>query len=127
MPISAHFEDIEGIEGQPRAVRRRLQFEVQGALESGHATQVQVHNLSETGLLLETADTLEIGEAIDLDLPEPGSARARVAWASGTLYGCAFDTPLSTAELSAVQLRSGAQTGAAIGPSPAPAGPAAIG
>ncbi|MCJ2186793.1 helix-turn-helix domain-containing protein [Novosphingobium beihaiensis] len=127
MPISAHFEDAEPADGQARAIRRRLHFETQGALETGQAAQVQVHNVSETGLLLETAADLEIGEAIALDLPEAGQARARVAWASGALYGCAFDIPLSAAALSAAQLRSAAQNEAGLGPSPTPAGPAAIG
>lgn len=127
MSISAHFEEIPPAEGQSRALRRRLQFETQGALETGQAAPVQVHNVSETGLLLETAADLEIGEAIALDLPEAGQVRARVAWASGALYGCAFDVPLSAAAFSAVQLRSAAQNGAGIGPSPVPAGPAAIG
>ncbi|SFF95918.1 Transcriptional regulator, contains XRE-family HTH domain [Novosphingobium sp. CF614] len=127
MPISAHFEEFPAQDGQPRATRRRLLLETQGALESGHETQVLVHNFSETGLLLETPDELEIGEAIDLDLPETGATRARVVWASGRLYGCAFDTPLPPATLSAAQLRSAVQNHAGIGPAPAPAGPAAIG
>jgi transcriptional regulator with XRE-family HTH domain len=127
MSIAAHFEEAPVVAGQSRARRRRLQFEVQGSLESGKAMQVQVHNLSETGLLLETSDELEIGDAIDLDLPEAGQARARVAWASGQLYGCAFDAALSASALSAVQLRSAVHAGVGIGPSPIPQGPAAIG
>ena len=127
MPITAHFEDAHAADGQPRAKRRRLLLEAEGALESGKAAQVLVHNVSETGLLLETSGELDIGEAIDLTLPEAGNARARVAWASGQLYGCAFDTPLSTAALSAAQLRSAVQNEAGIGQAPAAAGPAAIG
>lgn len=127
MPISAHFEDVQTTDEKPRARRRRLLLEARGALESGQATLVLVHNVSETGLLLETEDQLEIGEAIDLDLPEAGNARARVIWASGRLYGCAFDTALPSAVLSAAQLRSAVQNDAGIGPAPVPAGPATIG
>ncbi|MCT2398931.1 helix-turn-helix domain-containing protein [Novosphingobium mangrovi (ex Huang et al. 2023)] len=127
MPIPAHFEESKGTEAQPRAQRRRLLLETQGALETGHATRVLVHNVSETGLLLETHEELEIGESIDLHLPEAGTVRARIVWASGRLYGCAFDAPLSPAALSAAQLRSAVQNEAGIGPAPIPAGPAAIG
>lgn len=132
MPISAHFEDTQQIEGHPRASRRRLLLETQGELGGGASASVLVHNLSETGLLMETQEGLEIDDIVDLALPEVGTTRARVVWASDRLYGCAFDTPLAPAALSAAQLRSSAQIQAApdtvrIGPSPAPAGPAAIG
>lgn len=127
MPISAHFEEPQATDGQPRAKRRQLLLETQGALPSGEATQVLVHNVSESGLLLETQDELEIGDRIDLHLPEAGTARTQVVWASGALYGCAFETALSPAALSAVQLRSAVQNVGALGPGPVPAGPAAIG
>lgn len=127
MPISAHFEAIDASEGQDRAVRRRLLLETQGALPSGAETRVLVHNVSETGLLIESDQELDIGETIGLSLPEAGSARARIVWASGTLYGCAFEAPLSPATLSAAQLRSAVQNIAGIGPAPLPASPAAIG
>lgn len=127
MAISAHFDETQAGEGQPRARRRRLLFEAPVALESGQATQVLVHNVSETGLLLETRHELEIGDAIDLSLPEAGTARARVVWASGTLYGCAFEAPLSAAMLSAAQLRSATESDVEIGPAPVPSVPAAIG
>lgn len=127
MPISAHFQETSSTEGHARAKRRRLFLETEGALSSGVQTQVLVHNVSETGLLLETQDDLEIGDSIDLHLPEAGSAKTRIVWASGNLYGCAFDKPLSPAALSAAQLRSVAENGVGIGPAPLPAGPAAIG
>ena len=127
MPISAHFEDIGTDQGQSRAGRRRLLLETQGALPSGAETRVLVHNLSETGLLIESSDGLEIGEAIDLVLPEAGATRASVIWASGELYGCAFDAPLSPATLSAAQLRSALQNLGGLGPAPAPLPPVAIG
>lgn len=127
MPITAHFEDVEEGDGAVRAERRRLQLETQGALESGVATQVLVHNFSATGVLLESRIDLEIGEAIDLDLPASPGTRSRVVWASGQLYGCAFDAPIPAATLSAAQLRSAVQTEIGLSPAPLPAGPSAIG
>lgn len=127
MPISAHFDETRSGDGQPRANRRRLLLEARGALETGQPAHVLVHNVSETGLLLETRHDLEIGDSIDLALPEAGTSRARVVWASGTLYGCAFDVPLAPAMLSAAQLRGAAESEVEIGPTPRPAPPAAIG
>ncbi|PNU06368.1 helix-turn-helix domain-containing protein [Novosphingobium guangzhouense] len=126
MPIAAHFEAPEA-HGRPRAERRRLLLETQGALESGVQTQVVIHNFSATGVLLESKLDLEIGEVLELDLPEAPLARARVIWASGTLYGCAFDAPIPSATLRAAQLRSAVQTELGLGAAPAPVGAGAIG
>lgn len=122
MVIGARFEDMPGQEAhdadaRPRAHRRRLLLETQGALEAGTTTAVVIHNLSETGLLMESRTELEIEEAIDIDLPEGSLVRAKVVWASGALYGCSFERALSSYELSAAQLRG------AIDPATTPAAP----
>ena len=127
MAIGAHFEDIENDATKPRAPRRRLLLETAGALESGAKTSVVIHNLSETGLLMESTAELEIKETIDLELPEAGSVQARVVWASGSLYGCSFERPLSSFELGAAQLRSGADSAGDLEAAPKPHGPTAIG
>lgn len=134
MPLTAHFQpskaEDEGVETTPttaRAERRRLLLETRGALESGVEAAVVVHNVSSTGLLIESKVELEIEEAIDLELPGGEPARARVVWASGALYGCAFDTPLSHGALSAVQLRSTVHSEAGLIAAPSPVGPAAVG
>jgi transcriptional regulator with XRE-family HTH domain len=135
MPIAAHFEATDAGSGDaaatPRADRRRLLLETQGALETGVQTQVVLHNFSQSGVLLESRVDLEVGETIDIELPElsqdRAQARARVIWASGNLYGCALDTPIPAATLRAVELRSAVQTELGLGPAPAPAGPGAIG
>jgi transcriptional regulator with XRE-family HTH domain len=127
MPITAHFEATDADDGTPRAERRRLLLETQGALATGAATQVIVHNVSESGVLLETQVDLEIGESIELDLPEAPRARARIIWASGRLYGCAFEGAIPAATLSATQLRSAVQSELGLGAAPAPVGPTPIG
>jgi len=126
MPIAAHFEAVNGT-GHPRAERRRLLLETQGALETGVETQVVLHNFSETGVLVESQVELEIGEGLELDLPDAPQTRARVAWASGQLYGCAFDAPVPSSALRAAQLRSSVQTELGLGAAPSPIGPGAIG
>ncbi|KQM19409.1 helix-turn-helix domain-containing protein [Novosphingobium sp. Leaf2] len=126
MPVAAQF--IETSEpGRPRAERRRLMLETQGALASGAEAQVRVHNFSQTGVLLESRIDLDVGEGIDLELPGAPQTRARVVWASGHLYGCAFETPIPPATLSAAALRSAVQTELGLGPAPVPDAPAAMG
>lgn len=114
MSILAHFDDDTPEAGAQREPRRTLQLEARGAIAGGAAAEVLVHNISATGLLLETATVLGEGEAIEVDLPHSGLTRAEVIWASGRLYGCAFAAPLSQAALSAAQLRSAVTDGVRI-------------
>lgn len=117
MVIAAHFNELPKAAGRPRALRRKLHFEARGALGSGSSTNVLVHNLSPTGLLLESEVKLSVGEKIEIDLPHAGATSAKVIWASGKLFGCQFDSSISAAALSAAQLRGGArQAGVADGP-----------
>lgn len=64
-----------------------------------------IHNISPTGLLLQGDVGLAVGEAIDIDLPEAGMISAIAVWQSGDLFGCQFAAPISSAALSAAQLR----------------------
>ena len=106
MPIAAHFEPAAHSDDPRHTVRHTLFLEAIGATADGEQARVTVHNISVSGLLLETAALLEIGETIVLDLPDAGSRQATVGWASASFYGCQFDTALTSAELSAAQLRS---------------------
>ena len=109
MPIAAHFKPASPSDSHSddprRSVRHTLRLEASGATADGERVAVTVHNISASGLLLETAAALDIGEAIAIDLPEAGERRAIVSWASETFYGCQFDRPLTPAELGAAQLR----------------------
>ncbi|OCC25086.1 XRE family transcriptional regulator [Croceicoccus estronivorus] len=106
MAIAAHFEETAAGGSKARASRRKLLLEAQGALASGDSASVLVHNISATGLLLESRIPLAIDEAITVDLPESEATPAKVVWTSGHLFGCRFDTPISAAVLSAAELRS---------------------
>ena len=85
---------------QRRTPRRTLRLDI-----AGGATAT-VRNLSETGLLIETADALEVGDRVSLDLPTAGLAEARVIWGRGQFYGCEFARPVSRAVVSAALLRA---------------------
>jgi DNA-binding XRE family transcriptional regulator len=105
MAIAAHFEDAPERPGERRGPRRRLRLEALGATSAGGATSVLVHNISATGLLLESAVPLAGGESISIELPHAGPTAARVIWTSGDYFGCQFDAPISAAALSAAELR----------------------
>jgi transcriptional regulator with XRE-family HTH domain len=103
MAIAAHFDADET---RPRGARRVLRLTIRGETEAGAAASVLVHNISATGLLLETAARLAVGERITIELPQAGAAEASVVWDSGRFYGCQLAAPLSPAALDAAQLRS---------------------
>ena len=103
MAMVAHFEEPEAGERRGSA-RRALRLAVDGHVRG--ACQVTIHDLSLTGVLIETSTPLRAGETFEVDLPEAGKVEASVVWSSGEFYGCEFREPLSTAALSAALLRS---------------------
>lgn len=105
MAIKAHLNSPAPGEGQRATPRRNLRLEASGVLPGGREANVIVHNISATGLLLETGLDLAAGEQLTLDLPEAGLVDAAVVWRSEQLYGCAFATPLGAGALAAAQLQ----------------------
>lgn len=106
MVISAYFESAAKPSASTRAKRRKLMLEVRGAHASSSDVPVVIHNISETGLLIECEASLSIRDRIDIDLPHAGVVPATLVWVSGRMFGCQFDAPISPAALSAAQLRS---------------------
>lgn len=106
MAIAAQLEEAHESGSRRQEGRLRLHLEALGTLPKGNATSVLVHNVSESGLLLESRVALSVGDEIAVDLPHAGICAARVIWASEHLFGCQFDHPISQATLSAAQLRS---------------------
>jgi hypothetical protein len=92
--------------GDERFARRHhLSLRAQASID-GSGARVVIHNLSTTGLLIEADLALEVGDVIDVDLPEAGTTRAEVLWRSEDFYGCEFINTLSTGVVSAARLRS---------------------
>lgn len=123
MAIAAHFEEFSDeadseSSGVARDPRRMLRLEAEGLIGSGEAARVLVHNISASGLLLEGEVSLAPGERIDVDLPHTGLTPALVVWASGSYFGCQFEKAISTAALSAAQLRSGVPDSRALAGEP---------
>ena len=102
----AHWEVVKSPRNGRTAPRRKLHLEVQGVTLSGAAAMVLIHNMSMSGLLIETAAKLTIGEAFELEIPDAGAKSAVVIWSSGRLFGCEFEDPVPTAAISAALLRT---------------------
>ncbi|MDJ0978697.1 MAG: PilZ domain-containing protein [Erythrobacter sp.] len=96
---------------QRGSVRRTVQLttSVSTTSEAGRAL---IHDLSETGLRLETTSALEQGETLIVELPFVGVTEASVVWSKDNSYGCEFLTPVSKAAVSAALLKSRAMPGA---------------
>jgi transcriptional regulator with XRE-family HTH domain len=105
MSIAAHFEPLAASTGRTRAARRRLLLEAAGTTAAGEFAEVLVHNISATGVLLESRTPIAHGELIEIDLPEVGPIAAQVVWANETQFGCRFDNPLPAPALTAIALR----------------------
>ena len=90
---------------QRRSARRVLRLEVESAVADG-AVRAVVRNLSETGLLIETAAPLKVGDGLTVDLPEAGAVVAKVIWARQPFYGCEFAKAVARGAVSAALLRS---------------------
>jgi transcriptional regulator with XRE-family HTH domain len=106
MPIHAMIEKQQTAGAKRGASRIHMRFEAPGSLDGSEGTVVVIHNLSATGMLIETASELAIGQQITVALPEAPDCTATIVWRSEALAGCRFDRPLSRAALSAAQLRN---------------------
>lgn len=105
MGLVAHFS--EGIVSEQRGVARRtLRLEVEGRCTDGSTAQLTIHDLSATGLLVETDDEPSIGEKLHIELPDARRYAAKVVWSSEGFVGCKFDRPLPQAAISTALLRS---------------------
>ena len=100
MGMLAHVAFDPHTDEQRRNPRRTLRLDVEGGATA------TVRNLSETGLLIESPDALEVGDRVSLDLTVAGFAEARVIWARAPFYGCEFARPVSRAVVSAALLRA---------------------
>jgi transcriptional regulator with XRE-family HTH domain len=106
MAMTVYLNNNPRSAGKGRASRRQLRLPLHGSKATGAEIEALVHNISATGMLVESKAPLEIGEVIEVNLPHSGKTATKVIWTSGGLAGCQFEMPISPATLSAAQLRS---------------------
>lgn len=112
MAIFGHFLPSASSGDNRHDARRKLSLFARGVQHDGTGIEVQIHNISGTGLLFESDIKLVACDRIEIELPHAGDITAVVIWASGRLFGCQFEGPVSSATLSAVELKS------AVAPAP---------
>jgi PilZ domain len=106
MTMLARFETTEDFGNRRYSDRRLLKLQVESVLADGPGIDVFIHDLSLTGLLLETWADLAVGTQIEIDLPEAGKTVAHVVWSTGHYFGCQFNSPIPAAALSAAILKN---------------------
>lgn len=96
---------LERIQGRSRrgSLRRKLSL---GALLPETGEEVIIHDLSWTGILIETTARLKSSEQLQVDLPEVGATIATVIWSSGNFFGCQFRQAIPKRALSAALLKN---------------------
>ena len=100
--LHARFADASE---QRESDRRVLRLEAQVATPSGENGS-QIHNLSRTGMLVQSSADVPVGTGIEVEMPGGTRHRAEVVWRDAQLLGCRFDKPLSQSTLSAALLRA---------------------
>lgn len=85
--------------------RRVLRLDAQADTPAGKGG-ILIHNLSRTGMLVESDTRLPVGTRVEIEMPGGARHRAEVVWRDAGLFGCRFTKPLSQATLSAALLRS---------------------
>lgn len=81
----------------------RLTTNVSSTDDTTHAL---IHDLSESGLMIETSAELSPGDSLFVELPFIGTTEAKVVWRRDNSCGCEFLAPVSRATVSAALLRS---------------------
>jgi PilZ domain len=105
MVLSAQLE-TNGPEIDRRTSDRHvLRLRVPGSTPSG-GVPVLIHDISTSGLLIQTEAGIDVGTLLDIHLPEVGAQSATVVWNRDRFFGCEFQSPLSKAGLSAALLKS---------------------
>lgn len=89
-----------------RRRRHKLFLEVEARGPQSKSGTVIVHDISDTGLLIETKSKLKAGELIEVKLPQAGLMEAEIMWIGGEIYGCKFTRQLTSAAVSAARLNS---------------------
>jgi hypothetical protein len=109
---------LERVEGRGRRASSRLTLSL-GAVLPATGVEVVIHDLSSTGILIQTNAELGASRRLEIELPELGATVARIVWSSGDYFGCQFEKPIPKAALSAAVLRNPFEPAAAPVPAEA--------
>jgi hypothetical protein len=106
MSLLAIFEETGERDERRARNRRTLRLTAIANLSESRQSAATIHDLSESGMLLETSTSLGPGEQFQIILPLAGPVDTVVVWNSGHFYGCQFGEAVPTAAVSAALLKS---------------------
>jgi len=106
MSLLAEFDALSDRAERRSGARRALRLSVGANLFGSSDQSVRVHDLSESGMLIETPEALASGETFEVIMPLAGAIDATVVWRSSNFYGCEFNRAVPSAAISAALLRS---------------------
>ena len=101
MPLLPRKAKIETSIDNRKRQRHKLFLEVEGGEHGTASDAVLVHDILDTGLLIETTSELGVGEIIEVNLPNVGVMEAEIMWGGGQIYGCKFTRERTQAAISA--------------------------
>jgi hypothetical protein len=101
MPLPPREAKIETLIDNRKRQRHKLFLEVEGGEHDTASDAVLVHDILDTGLLIETTSELGVGEIIEVNLPNVGVMEAEIMWGGGQIYGCKFTRERTQAAISA--------------------------
>lgn len=104
MPLQQRQARLETFVDNRKRRRHKLLLEVNARGPEDFAGMVIVHDISDTGLLIESECHLKAGEMIEVNLPQAGLMEAEIMWEGGDIYGCRFTQELTPAAISAARL-----------------------
>lgn len=106
MTVLAHIQPKRAPSVERSGARKKLKLLTAATTARGGTANVLVLDISTSGILVQSDAPLEVGEAIEVQLPGTGARQAQVVWSGGNFFGCSFDRPISSATVSAALLRS---------------------
>lgn len=106
MRMFAHVMNADANVNRRRTARRALMLDAVAHTDADQTSEIIIHNLSQTGLLIESQAEFAVGEIFYLHLPEIGATPAQVRRKDQNSYGCEFLAPVAKVVISAALLKS---------------------
>lgn len=86
-------------DGQRSRKRDSLFLAARLSVEGGRASDIRVRNLSEGGLMIDSAPPMDIGTPVAIEFRSVGAVPGKVAWYIEGRAGIAFDSPVDPASV----------------------------
>lgn len=106
MAVRRQFPSKKSVALTRSRARRQIRLTTIASNPRGEKFAILIHNLSQTGVLVEASASLAKGDVIEIELPEGGARAATVVWSGGRFFGCEFGHDLSSAVISGAVLRA---------------------